>query len=120
MKQIPVLLFAAVTGYIGSAAAVDASLYGCYRDKGSLVLKMTDDFMSMGKCREACVGNENPGFSVQAMTNGTACLCGNTLPNKAFRVDDGVKDNTKCKQICSGYGTESCKSSPGFLLIPLV
>lgn len=104
MKQISTILFTALAGYVHLSAAVgDATYYGCYNSSGSLQTKGDDNFQSRGKCRETCV--KDPGYSVQAMTNSTLCLCGNYLPNDAYKVD-----NSKCKQGCPGFVQESCKS----------
>lgn len=104
MKQISTILFTALAGYVHLSAAIgDATYYGCYNSSGSLQTKGDDNFQSRGKCRETCV--KDPGYSVQAMTNSTLCLCGNYLPNNAYKVDD-----SKCKQGCPGFVQETCKS----------
>jgi len=107
MKQISAILLTALAGYVHlSAATGDAIYHGCYNSSGSLQTKGDDDFQSRGKCRETCV--KPPGYSVQAMTNRTLCLCGNFLPNDAYKVDD-----SKCKQGCPGFEQETCGTRLG-------
>lgn len=90
------------------AFSQDSTLYGCYSNQGSLEVKNDTEFQSRGACRETCVVNEkangNPGYAVHAMTNGTLCLCSQTLPNEEFKVEDDL-----CKQTCPGYKEELCK-----------
>ncbi|KAL7272472.1 Protein SLG1 [Rhizina undulata] len=107
MKPLSTLLLTALTGYAHIAAAEsDATYYGCYDSQGSLTVESTNEFNSRGACREVCVAGV--GFSVEAMTNGTVCLCGNYLPNSIYQVND-----TKCKQECPGFSTETCGSRLG-------
>ncbi|CUS08291.1 unnamed protein product [Tuber aestivum] len=106
MKQIATVLFTALAGYVHFSAAGDAVYHGCYNSSGSLQTKGEDNFQSRGKCRETCV--KSPGYSVQAMTNSTLCLCGNFLPNDAYKADD-----SKCRQGCPGFEDETCGTRLG-------
>lgn len=106
MKPISTIFLTALAGFAHLSAAIgDATYYGCYNSSGSLQTKGEDNFQSRGKCRETCVKNNTPGYAVQAMTNSTLCLCGNFLPNDAYKVD-----NNKCRQGCPGFEQETCKN----------
>lgn len=104
------LLFGVALGCFHAITALEIvppEFKGCYSDLGSLKKLNESAFQSSGLCQTVCVkdyvNQGQAGFSVQAMTNGTACLCGNSLPNSAFMVD---KD--KCGFSCPGYPTDSC------------
>ncbi|RPA98887.1 hypothetical protein L873DRAFT_1828321 [Choiromyces venosus 120613-1] len=85
MKQISTILFTALAGYVHLSAAInDAAYHGCYNSSGSLVTKGEDEFQSRGKCHETCV--KDPGYSV---------------------------DDSKCKQPCPGFETETCGTRLG-------
>ncbi|KAH8151609.1 uncharacterized protein LAJ45_04231 [Morchella importuna] len=112
MKHLSTLVLAALSGYFQLALGADATFYACYSNQGSLVVKGEDDFQSRGACRVTCVDDAKaaggPGYSVQAMTNETICLCSQTLPNDIYKVDD-----SDCKQSCPGYKTETCGTRLG-------
>jgi cell wall integrity and stress response component len=113
MKALHSIVLIALTCWANIAiAAADAKYYACYSSAGSLAKKATNEFNSRGDCRKTCVDDNEAsgglGFSVMGMTKGTQCYCGNKLPNEAVKVDD-----TKCKQECPGFGSETCGSRLG-------
>lgn len=83
------------------------------------MLKKTDDFQSMGSCRETCVEGAvkdgGPAYAVQAMTNSTLCFCSQTLPNIIYRADD-----SECKQSCPGYSTDFCEDTQSCLSLSIL
>lgn len=103
-------MLAALSGYFQLALGAEPTYYACYSNQGSLVVKGENDFQSRGACRVTCVDDAKaaggPGYSVQAMTNETICLCSQTLPNDIYKVDD-----SDCKQSCPGYKTETCRNT---------
>jgi len=73
---------------------------GCYSSSEGISFNSTDKFNSMGYCSSQC---RPIGKAVTAVTNSNACWCGDELPPTSSKVDD-----SKCSDICPGYGTESC------------
>jgi len=102
----------ALAGCAHVAMAADPKPYAC--DSSAGMLKQMGDlkFNSRGDCHELCVTTEvkngGDGYAVMAMTKGTLCYCGNTLPNDSLKVDDA-----KCKQPCPGFAPEMCGSRLG-------
>ncbi|KAI5806248.1 hypothetical protein EDC01DRAFT_140785 [Geopyxis carbonaria] len=95
------------------SAEGDAKFYACYDNHGSLKnANLKSDFNSRGECRTRCVNDDRAsggkGFSVQAMTAGDECWCGNKLPNKSYKVD-----NDKCNFPCPGFPSETCGNRAG-------
>jgi cell wall integrity and stress response component len=85
-----------------AAKADDVSYYGCYSSDGSLKKMDSSVFQSSGYCRVNCT-ETNDGYSVQAMTKGEDCLCGNSIPWNGFKVDDN-----KCDDKCGGFPMDTC------------
>jgi len=98
----------ALAGCAHVAMAADPKPYACYSSAGKLKQMGDLEFNSRGDCHELCVTTEvkngGDGYAVMAMTKGTLCYCGNTLPNDSLKVDDA-----KCKQPCPGFAPEMCK-----------
>jgi len=115
MKCTGITTALAVVGLVNMAAAAVTApkLLGCYNSPANLKDRKKDFSVenSSGKCRTLCVDDEtkkgNLGFSVQGMA-GSICVCGNTLPNKAHRVE-----LSKCSYSCPGYGDEACGTRNG-------
>jgi cell wall integrity and stress response component len=108
MRSLQLLLGLTLGCWEASATTiVSPSYYGCYSDPGSLKKVASDSYQSSGKCQERCVMDPiaagKTAFSVQAMTEGVVCLCGNTFPNSEFRAD-----NDKCGFNCTGWTPDSC------------
>ncbi|RPA95956.1 hypothetical protein L873DRAFT_1812035 [Choiromyces venosus 120613-1] len=102
-----ILAAAALHPFITSVAAQNDGRYvGCYKSSGSLTSEVTEAFNSRGSCREACIDAGNS--TVEAMTKGTACYCGTSLPP----ADDKVEDS-QCSFNCPGFASETCGNSAG-------
>ena len=99
------LAFVTLAGIADVVLAADASYYGCYSTAGTMTEKVKMDiFMAVGACRPVCVAGI--GFATMAMTKGTACYCGQKLPNEKFKVKDAL-----CKQPCGGFATNTCMAA---------
>lgn len=116
MKMTKTFLTAAL-GLVGLATPIVAGVVyegpaekvGCYKGNGTLV--MTKDYgneNSMGKCRTTCVEDDvqggGKGYAVLGLTGPNYCLCGNKLPNNAYKVSDKY-----CGSSCPSYNQEVCK-----------
>lgn len=110
MKALQSIVLVALAGCAHVTMASDPTYYACYSSPGKLVEKGDLEFNSRGDCHERCVTTEvaagGDGYAVMAMTKRTLCYCGNTLPNDSLKVDD-----SKCKQACPGFDSETCKAS---------
>lgn len=76
----------------------------CYSSSEGMTFNSTAKYNSKGYCRTQCIGM---GSAVTAVSNSTECWCGDELPPTSSEVDD-----SKCSDICPGYGTESCMYNP--------
>lgn len=97
-----VIALAAVLAVSNAAAA--SNYQGCYSSSGSMQPQRTDTFQTMETCLEHACGPM--GKAVLATTHGDGCWCGDSLPAKAYLVDD-----SKCDMACPGYALEKCKST---------
>jgi hypothetical protein len=69
-------------------------------------------YQSLGYCRQRCSALSLP---VLGLTNGTNCLCGNSIPPPDTRVEDSA-----CNLPCPGFVWNSCKlthSMPGIAIL---
>ena len=99
------LALVALAGIADVVLAADASFYGCYSTAGTMKETIKYDiFMAIGACRPKCVAGI--GYATMAMTKGTACYCGQKLPNEKFKVKDAL-----CKQPCGGFTANSCTAT---------
>ncbi|KAI0170854.1 hypothetical protein BJ166DRAFT_517145 [Pestalotiopsis sp. NC0098] len=78
------------------------SYIGCFEDSLGLVDIGRYIYQSRGFCINRCDGYHN---WVIGLTNGSHCLCGNTIPHMESKVDD-----TRCNRPCAGYPMDTCKS----------
>jgi len=110
MKALQSVVLVALAGCAHVAMAAEPKYYACYSSAGKTEQKGELQFNSRGVCQQLCVtteqGKGGDGFSVMAMTKGSLCYCGNTLPNDSLKVED-----SKCKQPCPGFDPETCKAS---------
>lgn len=84
---------------------------GCYQTPGpSFENHGPYLFQTEGNCQLVCL---ELGKNVQAVSDGTDCWCGDTLPAKAY-----VADNSTCDTTCAGDNKSKC-GGPGLLWVAL-
>lgn len=73
---------------------------GCYSSSNGLTDQGSYTYQTSGYCQPICVKQNK---AVLALSGGSDCWCGDTLPPADSKVDD-----TKCDTSCNGYGSEDC------------
>lgn len=75
---------------------------GCYSVSDPLIkAPFQDGFPTDGTCQTECGTTLNK--PVMAMTGGSTCYCGSTIPALDKQVD-----KSKCNQPCTGYDLKNC------------
>ena len=78
-----------------------ATLVGCYSSIPGYKKTMTWTYQSSGWCLDHC-GKDHAAF---ALTGGSDCVCGDTLPPSSDKVS-----SDKCSKPCSGWPSDMCMS----------
>ncbi|KAJ5138505.1 Carbohydrate-binding WSC subgroup [Penicillium bovifimosum] len=76
-----------------------ATLVGCYSSVPGYGKTMPYTYQSSGWCQDHC-SKEHGAF---ALTGGSDCVCGDTLPPSSEKVSTG-----KCSKSCSGWPQDKC------------
>ncbi|KAJ5779603.1 Carbohydrate-binding WSC subgroup [Penicillium paradoxum] len=104
----------AVTGVLMAATSVEAedfkvfprgieaTLIGCYSSIPGFGKSSTYTYQSSGWCLDHC----SKEFATFALTGGSDCVCGDTLPPSSDKVS-----SDKCNKPCSGWPSDMCGAS---------
>ncbi|KXG53058.1 Carbohydrate-binding WSC, subgroup [Penicillium griseofulvum] len=76
-----------------------AELQGCYSKIPGYGKAMSWTFQSSGWCLDHCAKE----YATFALTGGSDCVCGNTLPPASAKVS-----SDKCSKSCSGWPDDMC------------
>jgi hypothetical protein len=76
-----------------------AELQGCYSKIPGYGKPMSWTFQSSGWCLDHCAKE----YATFALTGGSDCVCGNTLPPASAKVS-----SDKCSKSCSGWPDDMC------------
>ncbi|KAJ5544762.1 Carbohydrate-binding WSC subgroup [Penicillium sp. DV-2018c] len=79
--------------------ALSPTLVACYSSVPGYGKAMSYTYQSSGWCQDHC-SKEHGAF---ALTGGSDCLCGDTLPPSSDKVD-----SSKCSKPCSGWPSDKC------------
>jgi cell wall integrity and stress response component len=95
-------LFAATANAQATTTAVAGPIetLDCYSSAGNLESLGTYTFQAAGYCQEQCTAS---GKLVMATTEGSTCLCGDSLPPASDKVD-----SSKCDEPCDGFDQQNC------------
>lgn len=78
-----------------------ATLVGCYSSIPGYNKASSYTYQSSGWCLDHC-GKDHAAF---ALTGGSDCVCGDTLPPSSDKVS-----SDKCSKPCSGWPSDMCMS----------
>ncbi|KAJ6149222.1 hypothetical protein N7471_000421 [Penicillium samsonianum] len=78
------------------------TLQGCYSSIPGYGKSTTWTYQSSGWCLDHC----SKDYAAFALTGGSDCVCGNTLPPSSAKVS-----NDKCSKSCSGWPDDMCGGS---------
>lgn len=90
---------AATEDFVVLPRGVEAKLVGCYSSIPGYGKATTYTYQSSGWCLDHC-SKDSAAF---ALTGGSDCVCGDTLPPSSDKVS---KD--KCSKSCSGWPSDMC------------
>ncbi|OQE13446.1 hypothetical protein PENFLA_c048G01390 [Penicillium flavigenum] len=82
------------------------TLQGCYSSIPGYGKSTSWTYQSSGWCLDHCAKDSD--YAAFALTGGSDCVCGNTLPPASSKVS-----NDKCGKSCSGWPDDMC-GGPGF------
>lgn len=79
------------------------TLQGCYSSIPGYGKSTSWTYQSSGWCLDHCAKDSD--YAAFALTGGSGCVCGNTLPPASSKVS-----NSKCDKSCSGWPDDMCMS----------
>jgi cell wall integrity and stress response component len=80
--------------------SANGKLVGCYSSAPGYGSSKDYTYQSSGWCLNKCYGANSAAF---ALTGGSTCMCGDTLPPDSDKVDSG-----KCNKACTGWPSDMC------------
>lgn len=80
------------------------TLQGCYSSIPGYGKSTSWTYQSSGWCLDHCAKDSD--YAAFALTGGSDCVCGNTLPPASAKVS-----NDKCSKSCSGWPDDMCMST---------
>lgn len=95
---------AAADGFQILPRGASGTLVGCYSAVPGYGDTKSWTYQSSGWCLDRCYGESKAAF---ALTGGSNCICGDTLPPSSDKVSDD-----KCNKPCSGWPDDMCMLIP--------
>ncbi|KAJ5770036.1 uncharacterized protein N7511_002087 [Penicillium nucicola] len=83
--------------------SADGTLVACYSAAPGYGSSQSYTYQSSGWCLDKCYAANSAAF---ALTGGSTCLCGSTLPPDSDKVD-----SSKCNKPCTGWPSDMCGGS---------
>ncbi|KAJ6099547.1 hypothetical protein N7467_001082 [Penicillium canescens] len=83
--------------------SANGKLVGCYSSAPGYGSSKDYTYQSSGWCLNKCYSANSAAF---ALTGGSTCMCGDTLPPDSDKVDSG-----KCNKACTGWPSDMCGGS---------
>jgi hypothetical protein len=80
--------------------SANGKLVGCYSSAPGYGSSKDYTYQSSGWCLNKCYAANSAAF---ALTGGSTCMCGDTLPPDSDKVD-----SSKCNRACTGWPSDMC------------